>query len=103
MPVSFVLLGWVFYVTNECVDESSVCIGVLGCGCPILISAIICGMDLRAFTYIFQISDSAANFITTMNIWEIFNTVPLFLMVSLFFKKKTFPICWGLPVQRLWH
>ena len=52
---------------------------------------IVCGKDLRLFSYIALISTSASNVMTTLIIWSVFNTDPLFLVVSPFSDKKKFP------------
>ena len=55
-------------------------------------SSVLCDMDFQAFTYIAPISASAANFITTLIILEMFNTSPFVLGVySLSDEKKCHP------------
>ena len=55
----------------------SVCIGVLGCGCPISMRAILAGMASRAFMNNAPISASAADDMTAFIIWATFSTAPL--------------------------
>ena len=90
MSIDFVILGWIF-VTTEFAAKLLVCIGVLDCGYPSYTSAIICGTSSQELTYIASIYDSAANVITTLIIWAVFNTAPLFLGVSSFSDKKKCP------------
>ena len=66
---------------------------------PIYTSVIICGIDSGAFTYIDPISASTAIVTTTLIIWDMFNTSPLFLGVLSFPDlKNTLPFlpwdCW---------
>ena len=92
MSIDFVIIFWILFITNERAAKLSVCIGVLGCGYPIFMSAIICGMDSRELIYIAPIYASAANVITTLIIWEMFNTAPFFLgILSLSDKNKCLP------------
>ena len=79
------------FVRTECAAELSVFIIVPGCGCPIYMSAIIYGTTSQEFAYIAPISDSAADVITTLIIWEMFNTALLFLWVSSLSDKKKYP------------
>ena len=66
MYISFVLLGLILFIPTECEYKLLVFIGVLGCGCPISIIAILCGAALRALVYISHIYASAVNVITTL-------------------------------------
>ena len=92
MSIAFVLLGCTFFVTTARAAELLVCIGVLGCGCPISDSVILCGTAYRALIYIAPISASAADIITAFMIWGIFKTVLLLAGISALLDKKKFPL-----------
>ena len=81
MSIYFVIHVWILFVTTECAAELLVCIVVLGCGHPILMSAIICGMDLQALIYIAPIYASNDDVSTALIIWTMFNTTLLFIGV----------------------
>ena len=66
MSVDFILLGWILFIITEVAAKLLVCICVLGCGCPILMSAVIFGTALREFTCVDPISDSSAYVMTTL-------------------------------------
>ena len=88
MSIAFVLLGCTLFVTTTCAAELLVCIDVLGCGCPIYDSVILCGTASLALMYIAQISASAADVMTAFMIREIFKTAPLLAGISALLDKK---------------
>ena len=90
MSIAFVLLGFTFFVTTACAAKLSVCIGVLGCGCPIYDRVILCGTDSLALMYIAPISASATDVMTAFMIWEIFKTAPFLAGISALLDKKFF-------------
>ena len=98
MSTAFVLLGCTFFVTTECAAELSVCIGVLGCGCPISDRNILCGTASLVLMYIAPISASAADVMTDFMIWLMFKLAPLLAGISALLDKKKCP-----PARLLAH
>ena len=94
MSIDFVLLGCTLFVTTACAAELSVCIGVLGCGCPISDSVILCGTAYLALMYIAPILSSAADVMTAFMIWVIFKTAPLLAGIAALLDKKKCPPTW---------
>ena len=92
MSIAFVLLGCTLFVTTVRAGELSVCIGVLGCGCPISDSVIICGTASLVLVYIAPISASAADFTTALMIWVIFKTASLLAGIAPLLDKKKCPL-----------
>ena len=78
MSIAFVRRGWMLFVTTECAAELSVCMGVLGCGCPNSSRVFLAGTASLAFMYIAPISASHAEDITARMICHNVSTGPLF-------------------------
>ena len=91
MSIAFVLLGCTLFVTTECAAELSVCIGVLGCRCPISDSVILCGTASLALIYIAPIYASAAYIMTALMIWDMFKTAPLLASIAALLDMKKCP------------
>ena len=91
MSIPFVLHGCTLLATTECTAEFSVCMGVHGCGWPISTRVICCGMASRVLMNIAPISVSAADVITVLMIYAMFNTEPLFSEIVASFDSKKFP------------
>ena len=90
MSIAFVLLGCTLFVTTTCAAQLSVCISVLGCGCPIYDSVILCGTASRVLMYIAPISYSAADVMTAFMIWAMLKTATLLAGISALLDKKNF-------------
>ena len=91
MSIAFVLLGCTFFVTTACAAELSVCVGVLGFGCPISDSVIICGTASLALIYIALISASDADVMTALMIWAILKTASLLAGIAALLDIKKCP------------
>ena len=88
MSISFFLLGCTFFVTTACAAKFSVYIGVLGCGCPISDSVILCGTASLALIYIALISASDADVMTALMIWDILKTASLLAGIAALLDMK---------------
>jgi hypothetical protein len=77
ISIDFNAFGLILFVISACAVELSVCIGVGGCGCPILIR--VCRIGMAALTLMNNppISASAADDTTCFKIPKIFKTAPL--------------------------
>ena len=88
MSISFGLLGCTLFVTTAYAAELSLCVGVLGCGCPISDSVILCGTASLVLVYIAPISASATYVMTAFMIWAIFIMAPLLAGIAALLNKK---------------
>ena len=77
MSVDLVACGWRFFITNPRAVVLSVWMGVGGCGWPISSAVVRAGIAWREFMYRAPISASAADDMTALMIWAIFNMAPL--------------------------
>ena len=101
MSIDFVLVGLVFFITIECSYKLLVCIGVICCGCPISMRAVICDATSEALIYIALVYASPDKVITTLIIRAMFNTSPLFLGFLSLSDKNKYPPAWLLALVSL--
>ena len=77
MSMAFIVLGWMFLLATPMAVLLSICIGVLGCLCPISCSIFLQGTASRALINIALSSASAANDMRALMIWAILSIAPL--------------------------
>ena len=91
MSMAFILLGWMFLLATPTAVLLSICIGVLGCLCPISCSVFLQGTASRALINIAPSSAFAADDMTALMIWAVLSTAPLLAGSPSFSVRKKSP------------
>ena len=91
MSMAFVRLGWMLLLATPMAVLLSICIGVLGCSCPISCSVFLQGTASRVLLNIAPSSTSAADDMTALMIWAVLSIAPLLAGSSLFSERKKWP------------
>ena len=91
MPMDFCLCGAMMLLMNPSAVLVLVCIGMVGCGCPVAMSAWRAGMASLQLMYRLPSSASAADDMTDLMICVTVRTAPLLGGSVEFSKRKKWP------------